>query len=145
MVPGSELMNARGFTLVEVMMVMVLIGIAAALAYPAYTSHVVNARRGDAHALMLAAAVKQEQFYAQRGGYTADMRELGYPADPAVSSKGFYQVDVTLSGGGQGYTLTATRTGVQTNDALCGDLTLTHTGIRSAVNNSDATPQTTCW
>lgn len=138
-------MNARGFTLVEVMMVMVLIGIVAGLAYPAYTSHIVNARRGDAHALMLAAAVKQEQYYAQRGLYTSDMRELGYPADPAVSAKGFYRIDATLSGGGQGYTLTATRVGVQTGDSSCGDLTLSHTGIKSAVNNSDATPQTTCW
>lgn len=138
-------MNARGFTLVELMMVVVLIGVVGGLAYPAYVGQVVKARRGDAHALMLAAAVKQEQFYAQRGSYTADMRDLGYAADPATSENGFYQIDAILSGGGQGYTLTATRVGVQTNDSRCGDLTLTHTGIKSAVNNSDSTPQTTCW
>lgn len=137
--------QGRGFTLVEVMIVVVLIGVVSGLAYPAYVNHVVKARRGDAHAMMLAAAVKQEQFYAQRGSYTADMRELGYPVDPAVSEKRFYQIDATLSGSGQGYTLTATRSGVQSNDSRCGDLTLTHTGIKSAVNHSDTAPQTTCW
>lgn len=138
-------MKARGFTLIEVMMVVVLIGVTVALAYPAYVNHVVKARRGDAHAMMLAAAVKQEQFYAQRGSYTADMRELGYAADPAVSEKGFYRIDASLSSSGQGYVLTATRSGVQASDGRCGDLTLTHTSIKSAVNHSDPAPQTTCW
>lgn len=138
-------MRERGFTLVEVMMVVVLISIVAGLGYPSYVNHVVKGRRGDAHALMLEAAVKQEQFFAQRGSYTADMRELGYATDPATSAHGFYQVDATLSGGGQGYTLTASRQGVQTSDGRCGDLTLTNTGIKSAVSHNDDAPQKNCW
>lgn len=136
---------ARGFTLTELMITLALVGIVASVAYPSYQSYLTKGRRSDAHVLMMEAAVKQEHFYAQHGVYTADMRNLGYSANPASTTRGVYQIGAVLSGGGSGFTLTAVRQGVQTSDTRCGDLTLTHTRIKSAVNQTESEPARSCW
>lgn len=55
---------ARGFTLIEVMIVVALIGIIATLAMPAYTSHIARAHRADARAALLQASQYMQRFYA---------------------------------------------------------------------------------
>lgn len=134
-----------GFTLIELMVALAIVSILAAITYPSYQSYVMKGKRGDAHTLLMEAAVKQEHFYAQHGVYSADMRELGYSADPALSAHGLYQVDADWNNGSAGYLLTATRRGVMTNDTGCGDLTLSHTGLKSALNNTNSDPGKNCW
>lgn len=134
-----------GMTLIELMVALAIVSIMAAVTYPGYQSYVMKGKRGDAHTLLMEAAVKQEHFYAQHGVYSADMRELGYSSDPALSAHGLYQVDADWNNGNSGYILTATRRGVMTNDTNCGDLTLSHTGLKSAVNHANADPGKNCW
>lgn len=134
-----------GFSLSELMITVLLIGILAGIAYPSYIDQIMKSRRGDASAALLNTLVKQETYYAYHGVYTADMSELGFSADPATSEKGFYQIDGVINGTAQSFTLTATRLGIQTDDTVCGDFTLTNTGVKSAANNTESNPAQNCW
>ncbi len=134
-----------GFSLSELMITILLIGIISGIAYPSYIDQIMKGRRGDATAALLTAGVKQETYYAYHGVYTTDMSELGFSADPATSEKGFYQIDSVMNGTAQSFTLTAARLGIQTDDTVCGDLTLTNTGIKSATNNTESNPAQNCW
>jgi len=134
-----------GFSLAELMITVLLIGIISGIAYPSYIDQIMKSRRGDATAALLTSVVKQETYYAYHGVYTTDMSELGFSADPATSEKGFYQIDSVINGTAQSFTLTATREGIQTDDTVCGDLTLTSLGVKSATNNTESNPAQNCW
>jgi len=141
----SSIRASAGFSLMELMIVLVIMGILVSIGYPSYIGYIEGARRTDGIGALLTLATKQEKYYSNAGSYTNDMRLLGYSADPALSAEEFYQIDSVLAAGGQNYTLTATRFGVHVSDTLCGDLVLTSTGIKTAVNNSSTKPIKECW
>jgi len=89
----------RGVTLIELMNVVAILGILAAVAYPAYLQHATKARRIEAKTALLKVAMLQERYYLQNNRYTADMTNLGFgvPAN-AVTSSGTYVVNVTTTG-----------------------------------------------
>lgn len=135
----------QGFTLIELLVALTLLSILAVIAYGSYSRFIVEARRAEGTGLLLEVGARQEQFMAENGQYTNDMRRLGYAADPIVSRNGYYSVDAALGAGNQSYVLTAVRAAQQTQDIVCGDLTLSDLGLKSAVNNTDPTPLKTCW
>lgn len=67
----------RGFSLIELMVVVVIAGILAAVAYPAYTSHVQRGRRADAMAVLTAVVQAQERYRANNATYAATASALG--------------------------------------------------------------------
>ena len=127
-----------GFTLVELMAVVLLLGILTAIAYPSYQEHVLRGYRSEAMALLNDAAARQERFFAQNNSYVteqADVGELGLPhtsGTTVTSATGRYTLGVAEVADDGGYTLTATRQGAQVSDTRCGDLTLDATGQRGA-------------
>ncbi|MGI2109551.1 type IV pilin protein [Shewanella frigidimarina] len=124
-----------GFTLIEVMITVVIVGILASIAYPSYTQFVAKGARGDGLAGVMRVANLQEQFYLDHRSFTTNMTMLGLTTDPWVVENTFYKVDTTLSGGD--YTVTATAVGVQASrDSACATISLTSTGSK--------TP-TECW
>ena len=62
-------MKAKGFTLIELMIVVAVIGIIAAIAYPSYQDQVMSTRRGDAQGALMAFASSMERYYTQNGSY----------------------------------------------------------------------------
>lgn len=134
--------GARGFTLIEVMAVVVIVAILAAIAIPSYTQYVQRANRNEAQQTLLEAAAFLQRCFTQRNDYNCPL-PAPFTQSPA-SGAAKYTIAVT-AGGGAGsttFTLTAMRTGTMAGDE-CGDLTLTHTGVRGAVNNTRDAAE--CW
>tara|TARA_R110000796_G_scaffold23046_6_gene66239 strand:- start:4751 stop:5143 length:393 start_codon:yes stop_codon:yes gene_type:complete len=122
--------NQKGFTLIEVMIAVVIVGILASIAYPSYIQFVAKGARGDGLAGVMRVANLQEQYYLDQRSFTADMRQLGLTVDPWIVENALYSVDTTLSG--DDYTVTATAVGVQASrDTVCATISLTSTGTKS--------------
>ena len=88
----------RGITLIELMIVVVIIGIMAMIAYPNYSQFVARAKRTEAKAALLKIATNQERFYLQNNSYTTDMMQLGFPVGAAfISDSDSYSISVTAA------------------------------------------------
>ena len=86
----------RGITLLELMIVVVIVGFLAVVAYPNYRDFAARAKRNEAKAALLQIATNQERFYLQNNAYTCDMTRLGFSADAGyVTDSGSYTIDVT--------------------------------------------------
>jgi len=130
----------RGFTLIELMVVVAIIGVISAIAFPSYNSYMKKSRRADAKVGLSKLADKQERYYLQQNTYATSTADLGL-ANPVVSDEGYYNITVKAGAGTAGFTLSAVAVGVQTSDTTtsagdCTTMTLSSTGAK--------TP-TACW
>ena len=130
-------MKQSGFTLIEMMIVVAIVGILAAISYPSYRDYVERAGRADGKAKLLEIMQAQERFYSQNQTYTANLGAggLGYgvAANAAVASdEGRYSITAAVCGGAiaRCVALTADAVGAQANDTRCGDLTLDSLGTK---------------
>jgi type IV pilus assembly protein PilE len=87
----------RGITLIELMIVVVVVSILAAIAYPNYQEFVARAKRNEARAALLRLATNQERFYLNNNTFTADMTQIGFSSSPFTTETGYYVVTVTLA------------------------------------------------
>lgn len=89
--------RAAGFTLMEIMVVVIVVGILAAIGLPSYQEAMRKSRRTDARETLMEVASRQEQFMLDRSTYTADMVDLGYDLedadDPVISENEHYSID----------------------------------------------------
>ncbi|MDA0707160.1 MAG: type IV pilin protein [Proteobacteria bacterium] len=88
--------HMRGVTLMELMIVVVILGILTAVAYPNYREFAARAKRTEAKALLLEIANNQERFYLNANSY-GSMAQLGYTTDPKYTDSGSYTVTVTAN------------------------------------------------
>lgn len=149
--------KAAGFSLIEMMIVLVIVAILAGVALPAYQNSMQKSRRSDAYALLMDVASRQEQHMLDRATYTATMTDLGYAADPVVSEEGYYTVDyVACTGGGEAitncYNLVASAVAGQgqADDALCGQIALRSNGSKESSPKGSTWPANAatdgrCW
>ncbi len=123
---------ARGFTLIELMIVVAVLGVLLLLVLPGYTESVRKSQRADGMRFLMELASRQERFYAQNGTYTDDPNDLGL--ESTTSSEGHYSLTVASCGAGIAtcYKLTATPIGGQAKDTKCANFSIDSLGQRTA-------------
>lgn len=137
--------RSRGFTLIELMVVVGIVAVLAALAVRSYSRYALRAHRTEAHRLLMTMAHAEERWYATHNRYTDDLGKLGF-AEPAVSEHGYYQAGLRLSDDDdQGYIAIAIPTGRQASD-VCGDLSIDNAGHKTPARTDVAAHANgACW
>ena len=148
-------MHQRGFTLVEIMVVLAIVMTIAAIAMPSYTENINRSKRAEAKAQLLEAAQYMQRFYSQNDSY-AQNRAGNAVAIPDTLAR----VPRTAAAGSQNYTIgfatpaptTATftlqaapRAGGSMASDKCGTFTLTQAGQRGVAGNAAGTTADSCW
>ena len=125
------------------MIVVAIVGILSAIAYPSYAEYIRRGHRADARAGLL-----QAQQYLERASTATGIYPTALPANLtwAADTTKRYTIGFQAGNTNAAYTLVATRKagGPQAADR-CGDFTVTNTGVRSAVNYTSGTSVTECW
>jgi type IV pilus assembly protein PilE len=139
--------SPKGFTLIELMVVVVITAILAAIAIPGYTSQIRKSRRTEARNALLDAAAREERFYATNNYYSVAGTDLGYGAAlPMAVGNSYYQLSVggTCAANAHctDYIFTATAISTQAKDAACTALTLNSVGVQGYTGTAAAG---TCW
>ncbi|WP_422014785.1 type IV pilin protein [Roseateles sp.] len=145
--------RSHGFTLVELMVALAVVGILAAVAYPAMTSHLQRSRRADATALLTAVVQAQERYRSNNGSYAADLGDNGLKIDDTKITPHYR---LSLAGVGatpsfvSGYIATAEAKegSPQRQDTDCRQLIVTLAGAQldySSKSSADQDTSTKCW
>lgn len=141
----SRLQKARlhkGFTLIEVMIVVAIVGVLGSIAYPSYNDYIRRGHRGEARAGLLQAQQWLERAATATGTYPASS---AFPVGLTKVPNNRYDITYTPVGNPVAtFTLTATPKGEQVGDK-CGAYTLTNTGLRGAYGQTTGSIVTDCW
>jgi len=140
-----------GFNLIELMIVVAILGIIAAFAYPSYQQQVRDTRRADCTGAIVGLGNAMERFYSVNGSYlgaAAGGANTGAPAVfsascPIDGNTATYNITIQAASAST-YTLNAAPTGAQTDDK-CGTLSFSNTGVKGVVSADAGVTWQDCW
>jgi type IV pilus assembly protein PilE len=131
---------AAGFTLIELMIVIAVIGILASLGYSTYTQQVAKGRRATARALIQDVLQHEERYYTLNNTYTVTLTDLGYPATLHTNGD-THNITLSVPAGGAIATSVAVKATAIITDAKCDTMTLTSTNAQSGTGSQPSV----CW
>ncbi|GMR17353.1 MAG: type IV pilin protein [Gammaproteobacteria bacterium] len=130
---------SRGVTLIELLIVVAIVGILAAIAYPNYRDYVARAKRNEARSALLQIATNQERFYLQNNTYTTNMTKLGFATSTNYKTgSGTYVVNVTAADA-DNFAAVATYQNSDAEAAKCLTFQIDGRNVKTSA------PQTDCW
>jgi len=134
----------RGFTLIELMIVVTIVGLLAAVAIPGYAQYVRRAHRSEGMAALSALAAAQEKYYLSNNTYTSDIKN-----DLKLSSTtehGYYTMKVTSADASEFTAIAVPSSGSpQLEDTDCLSFTLNSAGSRTSTDKGGSDSSATCW
>ncbi|UJB32591.1 type IV pilin protein [Chromobacterium sp. Beijing] len=136
----------RGFTLIELIIVVAIVGILVSIALPSYTNYVQRTYRAEVQTELQAIAQAQEKYFTLNNAYASSLTALSYASSSISSQDNRYTItmgDLSASAtlaNGQGYTLQAAPAGGQVGES-CGTLSLNSLGSKSAASGTVSN----CW
>jgi len=134
--------SGQGFTLVELLIVVVVIGILAAIAIPSYRDYVVRSNRSDAIIALSELANLQEKHFSNQLAYTSTLADLNYST---TSPEGFYGLSINTTTT-TAYTVVAQPVGTQDqDDPTCQEFSLNSFGQRRAEDKDGNDTSQECW
>ena len=148
---------AGGFTLIELMVVVLIVTILTVIAVPSYLNQTLKSHRTEAKSILLDLASRQERYMATNGSYSAAATDMGYTGTwPQNVGSNYYSVSmpngVTAPAAGTATTaatpakfvFTATAIGNQTKDKQCATFSIDQTGTQTSTSSTGST-STGCW
>lgn len=126
--------SSIGFTLVELMITVAIIGILASIAYPSYTDFMLRSNRAEAQRELMRLANLQEQVFVDTRSYAENMTGLGVSSEEYTTESGNYVIkvsDVTSVSSAPKFTLQAEAKNNQVNDTDCTSLKIDYLGAKS--------------
>ena len=138
MMLGNAYRHMRGITLMELMIVVVIVGIMAAIAYPNYRDFAARAQRNEAKAILLEIAQNQERYYLQNNDY-GTLSELGYGADTITTDTGSYQVTINPPPDASNFRAVASYQKGGAEAGKCATFTIDGRGAQTSLPRDD------CW
>lgn len=143
--------RSQGFTLIEMMIIVVIVAILAGIAMNSYQNSVLKTKRKAALGALYTLVAEQEEHFINNKGYATDLTNLGYGAtgasadpyyindqgDGSDSSNGSYKITFA-SATTSAFTLTATPINSQANDTQCAALSITSSGSKSVTGSLPA-------
>jgi len=132
----TRLARVRGFTLIEVMITVAIVGILAAIAYPSYASYIRKGKRATAQAALMDLASKEQTYLLDRRVYTTVLADIGFVMPTEIQSA--YTITVACSPAdcsSGGFTATATPAGSQAVSSEQA-ITIDNTGAKTPANTS---------
>ena len=148
-------MNQRGFTLIEIMVVVAMVLTLSAIAMPSYTEHINRSKRAEAKAQLLETAQFMQRFYSQNDSYAQTRGAVAVAIPDALA-----RVPRTAAAGSQNYTISlgtpaatvatfviqaVPRTGGSMASDKCGRFTLNQAGQRGVTGNAAGNTADSCW
>lgn len=152
--PGARPRSATGFSLVELMTVVTIVSILAAIAIPSYNSQVRKSRRTEARTAILDIATREERYFSVNNVYTSDASQIGYNSAGNVAfpntPNGYYQIQVAVpdpaqAAGQPSFIVRLTAIGQQAPDTTCRTFTVDQLGRQASLDSGGADSTPTCW
>lgn len=133
--------NKLGYTLIELLLTVTIVGILTAVGYSTYQNKMIEARRTEAKTKLMEVLQKEERYFNENNTYTNNVTQIGY-SSPLYSDNNYYIITIAanLNGLSDGIILTATPQGVQSNDISCGNFILNSNGQKTISGAG-----TNCW
>lgn len=133
-----------GFSLIELMVVVAILGILASIALPSYQESIRKTRRGDAKAVLMENAQFLERSFTQNTSYLVGGANPSLPTteSPKDGSARYYDISLLGTNTASAYTLQAVPKGAMAGDA-CGTMTLNQAGVKGVSGGSKSVDQ--CW
>ncbi len=136
-----NMQRLRGITLIELLIVITIVGILAAIAYPAYGNYVAKARRAEARGALYDLLQRQERLFSVSGRFSTSFVDIGMPAGPNKTEHQTHLLGLAVGPSGDIATSVSMTATPIIADSPCGVLTLTSAHVKSASGTQPAI----CW